>query len=113
MQAITFLRAAGIKVGTQSEEPFMPTITIRRPHAQSIPDARLVVDKVALKMREKFGTESRWDGDTLAFSRSGIKGTIAVAADAIVVHAELGMMLSPMKGMIEQEIGRKLDEYFV
>jgi len=35
-----------------------------------------------------------------------------VAADAVVVHAELGLMLSPMKGMIEQEIRNKLDEYF-
>jgi len=90
----------------------MPQIDIRRAHQQSVPDARAKVDQVAVKMREKFGTDSHWNGDTLAFSRAGVKGTIAVAADAIVVHAELGMMLSPMKGMIEQEIGRKLDEYF-
>lgn len=90
----------------------MPKIEIRRPHQHSVTEARAVVDKVAAKMREKFGTDSHWDGDTLAFSRSGVKGTIAVAPDAILVQAELGMMLSPMKGMIEQEIGRKLDEYF-
>jgi len=90
----------------------MPKIDIRRPHQLSIPDARAVVDKVAAKMREKFATESQWQGDTLKFSRSGVNGTIAVAADAILVHAELGLMLSPMKGMIEQEIRNKLDEYF-
>ena len=90
----------------------MPKIDIRRPHRQPLPEARAVVDKVAAKMREKFGTDSHWDGDTLVFSRSGVKGTIAVATDAILVHAELGLMLSPLKGMIEQEIGRKLDEYF-
>jgi len=90
----------------------MPKIDIRRPHQLSIPDARAVVDKVAPKMREKFATESQWQGDTLKFSRSGVNGTIAVAADAILVHAELGLMLSPMKGMIEQEIRNKLDEYF-
>jgi len=28
------------------------------------------------------------------------------------VSAELGMLLSPLKGMIEQEIRRKLDEHF-
>ncbi|MBB6244515.1 polyhydroxyalkanoic acid system family protein [Rhodanobacter sp. MP1X3] len=90
----------------------MPQIDIRRPHQLSIPEARTVVDKVAMKMREKFATESQWQGDTLKFARSGVNGTIAVGSDAVVVHAELGLMLSPMKGMIEQEIRRKLDEYF-
>ena len=90
----------------------MAKIDIRRPHKLSIGDARAVVDKVAAKLREKFATESQWQGDTLKFSRSGVNGTIAVAADAVIVHAELGLMLSPMKGMIEQEIRNKLDEYF-
>ena len=90
----------------------MAKIDIRRRHKLSIGDARAVVDKVAVKLREKFATESQWQGDTLKFSRSGVNGTIAVAADAVIVHAELGLMLSPMKGMIEQEIRNKLDEYF-
>jgi putative polyhydroxyalkanoate system protein len=91
----------------------MAKIDIRRPHNLSIADARAVVDRVAVKMREKLATDSQWQGNTLKFSRSGVNGTIAVAADAVVVHAELGLMLSPMKGMIEQEIRSKLDEYFV
>jgi putative polyhydroxyalkanoate system protein len=90
----------------------MAKIDIRRPHHLPMADARAVVDKVAMKLREKFATETQWQGDTLKFSRSGVNGTIAVAADAVVVHAELGLMLSPMKGMIEQEIRNKLDEYF-
>lgn len=90
----------------------MPKIDIRRPHQLSTPEARVVVDKVAVKMREKFATESQWQGNVLTFSRSGVNGTIAVEPDAIAVHAELGLMLSPMKGMIEQEIRNKLDEYF-
>jgi putative polyhydroxyalkanoate system protein len=90
----------------------MPKIDIRRSHQLAVPEARAVVDKVAAKMREKFATESQWQGDTLKFCRSGVNGTIAVDSDAILVHAELGLMLSPMKGMIEQEIRRKLDEYF-
>lgn len=90
----------------------MAKIDIRRPHQKSLSEARAVVDKVAAKMREKFGTESHWQADTLRFARSGVNGTIAVETDAIVVHAELGMLLSPMKNMIEQEIRNKLDEYF-
>lgn len=90
----------------------MPTIDIRRPHLLSIDEARAVVDKVAARMHEKFGMEGRWQDDTLLFTRSGVKGSIAVGSDAIHVKAELGLMLSPLKGMIEQEIRRKLDEHF-
>ena len=90
----------------------MPKIDIRRPHNLPLDQARTVVDKVAARMREKFDMQSRWQGDTLRFSRSGVNGTIAVAPDAIHVNAELGLMLSPLKGMVEQEIRRKLDEHF-
>ena len=90
----------------------MPKIDIRRPHALSIPEARAVVDQVAASMREKFGMDGTWEGDTLRFSRPGVTGSIAVDSDAIQVTAELGMMLAPLKGMVEQEIRRKLDEHF-
>lgn len=90
----------------------MPNIDIRQPHQLSLAEARAKVDHVAARMREKFAMDSQWDGDTLRFSRSGVKGAIAVGADAVEVHAELGMMLSPLKGMVEQEIQRKLGEEF-
>jgi len=90
----------------------MPKIDIHRPHQLSIAEARAVVDRVAARMHEKLGMEGQWQGDTLRFSRPGVTGTIAVSSDAIQVHAELGLMLSPLKGVVEQEIRRKLDEHF-
>jgi len=90
----------------------MAKIDIRRPHGKTIAEARAVVDKVAARMNEKLGTEGSWQGDTFNFARSGVKGSIAVSASDVHVTAELGMMLSPMKGMIEKEIGQKLDEHF-
>lgn len=90
----------------------MARIDIHRPHQLSIAEARAVVDQVAARMHEKLGVEGRWDGDTLRFSRPGVSGTIVVGGDAIRVNAELGMLLAPLKGMVEQEIRRKLDEHF-
>lgn len=90
----------------------MPKIDIRRPHQLSIVEARAVVDQVAARMHEKFGMDGRWQDDTLLFSRPGVSGAIAVSSDAIQVKAELGLMLAPLKGMVEQEIRRKLDEHF-
>lgn len=90
----------------------MPKIDIRRPHQLSMPEARAVVEQVAARMREKFGMEGQWQGDTFNFQRSGVTGSIEVGVDAIQVRAELGLMLAPLKGMVEQEIRRKLDEHF-
>jgi putative polyhydroxyalkanoate system protein len=90
----------------------MPKIDIRQPHQLPLADARAKVDHVATRMREKFDMDSRWEGDTLRFSRSGVKGSIAVSTSAVEVHAELGLMLSPLKGMVEEEIRRKLAEQF-
>jgi putative polyhydroxyalkanoate system protein len=90
----------------------MPRIDIRRPHQLSLTEARAVVDQVAVRMHEKFGMEGKWQGDSLQFSRTGASGSITVAENVIQVVVELGLMLSPLKGMIEQEIRRKLDEHF-
>ena len=90
----------------------MAKIDIRRPHGTTIENARAVVEKVAARMNEKFGTEGQWHGDTMSFSRSGVKGDIEVTATDVHVTAELGMLLSPLRGTIEDEIRRKLDEQF-
>ncbi|WP_413623733.1 MULTISPECIES: polyhydroxyalkanoic acid system family protein [Luteibacter] len=90
----------------------MAKIDIRRPHGTTMENARAVVEKVAARMREKFGTEGTWQGDTLTFARSGVKGAIAVSATDVHVTAELGMLLSPLRGTIEEEIRKKLDEHF-
>ena len=91
----------------------MPKIDIRKPHQLPVAEARAVVEQVATKMREKFGMDGQWQGDIFNFSRPGVNGSIAVESDAIQVRADLGMMLAPLKGMVEQEIRRKLDEHFV
>jgi putative polyhydroxyalkanoate system protein len=90
----------------------MAKIDIRRPHGKTVAEARAVVERVADRMREKFGTEGGWDGDILTFQRSGVKGAIAVSPSDVHVTAELGMLLSPLKGTIEEEIRKKLDEQF-
>lgn len=112
MQPIAFRHAVGIKMRLSHCESAMPKIAIHRPHQLSLSEARAVVDQVALRMREKFGMQGQWQGDALSFSRPGVSGTIAVASEAIQVNVELGMMLAPLKGLVEQEIRRKLDEHF-
>ncbi|MDF3981141.1 polyhydroxyalkanoic acid system family protein [Luteibacter sp. PPL201] len=90
----------------------MAKIDIRRPHGKSLPEARAVVEKVATRMSEKLGTTGGWQGDAYTFSGSGVKGAITVSDTDVHVAVELGMMLSAVRGMVESEIRKKLDEHF-
>lgn len=74
--------------------------------------ARKAVDDIARKLAERFDVEYGWDGDTLSFTRSGVDGRIALAADQLRVTAQLGFLLSALKGPIEAEIRRVLAERF-
>lgn len=74
--------------------------------------AREAVDEVARKLAERFDVEYDWDGDALNFTRSGVDGRIALAPNQLHVTAQLGFLLSALKGPIEAEIRRVLAERF-
>ena len=93
-------------------EPAVSTIDIRHSHSMPHAKARKAVEDVAKKLAERFGMTWRWDADTLHFSRSGVDGHIALAPKQLHVAAKLGFLLSAMKGPIEAEIRRVLDERF-
>ena len=88
----------------------MPSIEIRREHGKTIEDARAAVERVANKIAERFDVEYGWDGNTLHFKRSGVDGRIALQPGAVHVTATLGMLFSAMKGTIESELRRVLQE---
>ena len=90
----------------------MSDISITRKHGKSIAQARASVDKVAKAITKKFDVELVWNGDVLSFSRSGVEGSIALAKGLVKVHVKLGFLLGMMRGPIEQEIERVLDQEF-
>jgi putative polyhydroxyalkanoate system protein len=90
----------------------MAAIDIRRKHGQSLKDARSAVERVAKAVAKEYGFSHTWDGNTLAFSRSGAKGSIKVAKSEVHIHVELGLLMSALKPVIENEITRKLDKEF-
>ena len=90
----------------------MSSIDIRHAHSLPPAQARLAVQEVADKLVERFGVTCAWQGDILNFSRSGVDGRIALAPQELHVTAQLGFLLSAMKGPIESEIHRVLGERF-
>jgi putative polyhydroxyalkanoate system protein len=90
----------------------MANIDIRRKHSRPLKEARLAIERVAEHISEKFDVEYGWNGNNMEFSRGGVDGNIAVSGKEVHVTASLGFLLMAIKGPIEREIERYLDEEF-
>lgn len=90
----------------------MSSIDIRHPHTLAPAKARKAVEDVAKKLAERFDVEYDWVGDTLNFVRSGVDGKISLQPNQLHVTAQLGFLLGALKGPIESEIRRVLEERF-
>lgn len=88
----------------------MARIDIRRKHDLPMKDARKAVDKLAKKIAQEFDVACSWDGNVLAFARSGVDGHIELSTHEVHVYADLGFLMGVLKPTIEREINRHLDE---
>ncbi len=89
----------------------MARIDIRRKHSYTLKDAKKAVDALAKKLAKEHSLDCAWQDNTLEFSRSGVKGHIALTKGEIHVFAELGFLMGMLKPQIEAEINEYLDEH--
>jgi putative polyhydroxyalkanoate system protein len=91
----------------------MSAIKIRRTHSLGLPKARKVAWQWAEEVEKKFDMECTVvEGeysDTVQFKRSGVAGTLVVAADHFDLDAKLGFLLGAFAKTIEGEIEKNLD----
>ncbi|RZT95141.1 polyhydroxyalkanoic acid system family protein [Rivibacter subsaxonicus] len=92
----------------------MPDLHIRRDHALGLARARKVAWKWAEDAEAKFDMECTvLEGeysDTVEFTRSGVNGTLVVAADHFELNAKLGFLLGAFARTIQTEIESNLDK---
>lgn len=88
----------------------MSKIHVARPHHLGLEAARAELERIAARVRDEYGAEYHWDGDVLYFKRSGISGQIVVADDSMDLTIKLGLLLTAMKGQIEDRLTHKIDE---
>ncbi|MFZ2288284.1 MAG: polyhydroxyalkanoic acid system family protein [Halopseudomonas yangmingensis] len=89
----------------------MATVDITREHTLGKETARERAQKLADKLAQKLDAKCTWQGDELTFKRSGADGTIQVSDDNVRVQVKLGLMLTPMAGMIRGEVEKALEKY--
>lgn len=91
----------------------MPDIRIHRDHTLGLAKARKIAWQWAEEVEQKFGMECTViegdASDTVEFKRSGVSGTLAVAADHFNLNAKLGFLLGAFSRRIETEILSNLD----
>ena len=90
----------------------MPTIDITHAHSRPLAEAKQSVQRVADHIARKFDVACQWEGDVLKFKRSGVDGQIKVGPKQVHVTADLGFLLSALKGPVEREVNRYLAEEF-
>ncbi|MEO7853776.1 MAG: polyhydroxyalkanoic acid system family protein [Rubrivivax sp.] len=92
----------------------MADIHIQRSHSLGFPKARKVAWQWAEEVEAKFDMECTViEGescDTVEFKRTGVKGTLLVAADGFELKAQLGFLLGAFSRTIESEIEKNLDD---
>lgn len=92
----------------------MADIHIHREHRLGLPRARKVAAEWAQQAEQRLGLQCSvaedHGGDTVDFRRSGVTGTLRVAADHFALDAKLGFLLGPFKSTIEREIEQNLEQ---
>ena len=91
----------------------MPDIRIHREHTLGLAKARQIAWQWAEDVERDFGMECHViegdASDTVEFKRSGVNGTLVVAADHFNLNAKLGFLLGAFSRRIETEILSNLD----
>ncbi|MCQ8896348.1 polyhydroxyalkanoic acid system family protein [Limnobacter humi] len=90
----------------------MSDIHAHRTHNLSLDDAKKVAQKLVDQLEKEFQLESRWVGNTLNFTRSGVKGTLDVTDKDVTLDISLGFMLKAFKSKIQSEIDKNLSSMF-
>lgn len=90
----------------------MSQLIFKREHQLGLQGARERVQKLADEMSDSFRVKSQWDGDTLQFNRSGVKGELLVTESSIELDARLGPLLSAFKPKIQAQLNQNFDSWF-
>ena len=90
----------------------MVDIEVYRKHTLGREQARQAAQRIAAELDERFQLHYAWQGESLRFKRSGLDGYLDVGEDDAFIQLRLGLLMSPLRHMLEQEIHRQMDEVF-
>jgi len=86
----------------------MSNIHLKHNHTLDPEETRKRVDSIAQDLKKEYAMDYAWKGDRVDFSRKGASGSVQLGNGFIELNIKLGMLLSPLKGKIEETIRRDI-----
>jgi putative polyhydroxyalkanoate system protein len=87
----------------------MAKLNIEQAHSLPLDEVKKRLEELANRLSTKYGIDAKWVSETEAsLKRTGVTGTIKLAADKVAVLLDLSFALIPMKGKILERIQREL-----
>ncbi len=88
----------------------MPKINVSRNHSLSPAVIKQRITDLGAKLQEKYQAKTSWDGDkSMNVKGPGVEGKLIISDTKVDVNLDLGFLLSPMKGKIEEALTKELD----
>ena len=91
----------------------MADIRVEKAHGIGKAAALAAALRVAERMKEKAQVNYRVVGDVIEFERTGAKGRLMVEPERVIAEVTLGLLLKPMRGLVESKIDEYFTRYFV
>lgn len=90
----------------------MADVESKMAHGKSLEEAKKTAEQIADELKNKYNLDGSWQGNTLKFAGSGVKGQLEVDDKEVRVSISLGMLLKAFKGKIQGEIDKNLEKLF-
>jgi len=88
----------------------MPKISISRNHSLSPAVLKQRLVDLGEKLQTKYQAKTSWEGEkTMNVKGPGVEGKLSISDTKVDVNLDIGFLLSPMKGKIEEALTKELD----
>ncbi|WP_323970693.1 polyhydroxyalkanoic acid system family protein [Aeromonas hydrophila] len=91
----------------------LSTIQVSRQHPLGLAGARLAAEAIAQDMSEEYELDCEWEDEEetrLLFRGAGVNGSLCLTDDTLSLEVRLGLMLLPVRSVLEQEILEYVDQ---
>jgi len=86
----------------------MSKIHLKHSHTLSREEAQKRVEDIAQDLKKEYSMDYSWSGDRVDFQRKGASGSVQLGEGYVELDIKLGMLLSPLKGKIEETLRKDI-----
>jgi putative polyhydroxyalkanoate system protein len=88
----------------------MADIEIERSHSMSSQDLKARLVSMEEKLRDRFGVQLVWRGDTADVKGTGVTGEVSIEPQRVAVRLKLGMLIRPFTSKIRETMEKQIDK---